>query len=418
VTADRPVASHRPARLVVPLASAIGIAFGAVLYGFSVLITTEAAGGVFSASLLSSAFGGSVLVSGAAAVPVGRWVDRAGIRPVLATGACLVGIGFVGFAFAREPWQVLATWWVLIGPGAAMALFDPAFVAIQRWFTPSVRNRAAGTLTLVTGLAGPIFVPATTAGVGAIGWRATAGALGGLVALAGLTATVLLRSAPWSSATPDEAAPSATSGHPARDRARWTWRFVALTAAMALLFAVLEAVQVHRIARFEAIGFAPGVVATWAAIASLASLPGRFLVPRLADRFDPARVMATLLILLIPAVALTIRGTHDAEMVGHFVLFGLLFGATIPMRAVLMGDRFAGPSFGALMGVQAAAIAVGRSAGPASVGWLRDATSAYGTAMTVLTVTTVVCLVLLVAATGSRGPRSLRSAPGADEETP
>jgi hypothetical protein len=44
VTADRPVATSRPARLVVPLASAIGIAFGAVLYGFSVLITTEAAG--------------------------------------------------------------------------------------------------------------------------------------------------------------------------------------------------------------------------------------------------------------------------------------------------------------------------------------------------------------------------------------
>lgn len=416
---DRRRAEVAPLRLVVPLAAAVGVAFGAVLYGFSVLLTAGAAGGAFSTSVLSSAFGGSVLISGVAAIPVGRWVDRRGVRPVLRTGGALIGVGFVGFAVAVEPWQVLAVWWLLIGPGCAMALFDPAFVALQRWFGPMARNRAAGTLTLGTGLAGPIFVPATTAAVGLAGWRATAAGLGLLVALVSSIAVVRLRDAPPSDAgaialaasaavqvtaagpsDPPTVPASSGSQHRATSVA-----FVLVSVSVALLFGVLEAVQVHRIARFEAAGFSASILATWAAVSSLSSLPGRYLVPRLADRADPARVVGWSILALVPAVALAIRGTSHLEMVGHFLLFGLLFGATIPMRAVLMGDRFAGPSFGVLMGIQAAAIAFGRAIGPAAVGWSVDATSAYGPAIVGLVVALGVSYLLL--ATGIR-PRVVR----------
>ena len=86
----------------------------------------------------------------------------------------------------------------------------------------------------------------------------------------------------------------------------------------------------------------------------------------------------------MPAVALTIRGAASWEMIGHFVLFGLLFGAVIPLRAVVMSDWYAGQRFGALMGVQAAGIAVGRPGGPALVGWLADTPGGYPVAMALL----------------------------------
>lgn len=384
-------------RLVYPLAITVGTAFGAILFGFSVLLTETAAGGVFSSGVLSSAFSGSVLAGALVAVPVGRWADRDGVRGVLAVGGALVAAGFAVFSVATGPIVVLAAWWLLIGPGSAMVLFDPAFVALQQWFDRTDRNRAAGSLTLLTGLAGPIFVPSTTFGVVTIGWRPTAAILGALVALvAWATAGLALRRVPprrdHVAVGAGAGAAVATAGAGAEAEAAGATPvgprradFVVLSVGLLCGLAALEGVQIHRIARFEAAGFDPATLAWWAAAASLLSLPGRFLMPRLANRFASWGLLLAVLVLLAPALALTVRGTATWEMVGHFVLFGLLFGALIPLRAVVMADWFTGPRFGALMGAQAAAIAIGRAAGPGVVGLLRSASGGYGSGMAVLT---------------------------------
>lgn len=421
-------------RLVLPLAATVGVGFGAILYGFSVLITAPAAGGEFSTSVLSTAFSGSVVAGALLAVPVGRRADRHGIRGIVGLGGGLVGAGFAAFALATAPWQVLISWWLLIGPGSAMVLFDPAFVAIAQWFDRHDRNRAAGTLTLVTGLAGPIFVPTTTASVGLLGWRPTAGLLGALVlCVAWATAGLALRGAP----PPPRPAPTAVAapgsvpgGVPGRTAAR-RWPigrsgsrrtrtgplpvgFLALTGAIVGGLAALEAVQVHRIARFEATGFDPATLAFWAAAASLLSLPGRFLLPRLANRSSSVHLLLTVTVLLVPAVALSVRGSTTWEMVGHFVLFGALFGAVIPLRAVIMSDWFTGPRFGALMGIQAAAIAGGRAAGPAVVGWLADSPGGYPAGMAVLT-GFLLCSIILLLVAADRRQRVMTHPPAGGE---
>lgn len=382
--------------LVYPLALTVGVGFGAVLYGFSVLITTSGAGGEFSSSALSTAFGGSVLAGAVVVVPIGRVAGRRGIREILALGGTLMGAGFVAFGLAQTPLQVIAVWWLLIGPGSAMVLFDPAFIALEQWFERADRNRAAGTLTLLTGLAGPVFVPSATAGVQVLGWRPTAALLGILVAVvAWATAGIALRGAPRPGAARSHPDPALESGSATRAT---TASFVLLTGSIALAMAALEAVNIHRLARFESTGFDAATLATWASIASVASLPGRFFVPRLAIRWPSPQLLLALTLLLVPAMALAVRGTSSWEMVGHFILFGLLFGATIPMRTVVMGDWFSGARFGALMGVQGAAIAVGRAAGPSVVGWLRDLTGAYTVPMLVVASLTAASGALLAAA--------------------
>lgn len=388
---EPPTSRRRFRRLVHPLAVTVGVGFGAILYGFSVLMTDQAAGSVFSSGVLSGAFAGSVLTGAAVAVPIGRRTDRHGVRGVLALGGTLVAAGFATFAVSVAPWQVLTSWWLLIGPGSAMVLFDPAFVAIQQWFGRRDRNRAAATLTVITGLAGPVFVPATSVAVATAGWRPTAAALGGLVAAAAwATAGVALRVAPRPSS------PTRPSSHRPRRLRPLPAGLLALTGATATGLAAVEATQVHRIARFEATGFDPIVLGGWAAAASLLSLPGRFLLPRLADKVPSARLLAGVTALLVAPTLLAVRGTAGWEMVGHFVLFGASFGALVPLRAVVMSDWFSGARFGALMGVQAMAIAVGRAAGPGLVGWLADTDGGYRMGMAAL----IVCLLVSVASLG------------------
>lgn len=395
---SRPQHFHR---IVFALALSIGISFGAILYGTSVMLTSHAAGSAYSLPLLSTAFSGSVVTGGLMAVPVGRSADRRGVRGIIGAGGVLVFAGFLVFAGSAQPWQVVAAWWLLIGPGSAMVLFDPAFIALQQWFGREDRNRAAGTLTVITGLAGPIFVPAVTSIVDLGGWRVAAVLLGTTVcAVTTAAAAWALRVAPKPPAgqsaahTADQTTRSSSNSQP------FTLPpgFILITTAVALTMAVLEASTVHRIARFEAVGFETAALGWWAAAVGLLSLPGRYVVPFLARRWDGAGIWAALTALLIPALVLAIRGTHTWEMNGHFIVFGLLFGAFMPLRAVVMSDWYSGPRFGYLMGIQSIALAAGRAAGPALLGWVADTSAGYPGGMALLTLALLTVLPLLIAA--------------------
>lgn len=391
---------------VYPLALSVGVSFGAILFGTSVLITSTAAGAEFSLALLSTAFSGSVLSGAVLAVPVGRYGDRHGIRGLTALGGVLVALGFIAFAVSEAPWQVLASWWVLIGPGSAMVLFEPAFIAIQQWFAREARNRAAGVLTLITGLAGPVFIPTTAYLADALGWRVTAAVLGALVLA--VTAGVAL----WALRP---VRPSMTSGEGARgdapsprSRAGLPTGFLPLTIGVLCTMAVLEAFNVHRVARFESVGFDPTVIAWWAAAVGLLSLPARFLLPVLANRFDPAKLWLAVTVLIMPSVWMAVRGTETWEVYGHFILFGLLFGAFMPLRAVIMSDWFSGSRFGQLMGLQAVAIALGRAGGPAAVGWVADSRFGYSPAMILLSALLLISALMVAVALQRRADNHKR----------
>ena len=97
-------------RLVYALAVSVGVSFGSILYGTSVLITAEAAGADFSITHLSMAFSGSVLSGAALAVPVGKYADRRGVRGLIACGGALVMVGFLAFSLSTEEWHVLLAW--------------------------------------------------------------------------------------------------------------------------------------------------------------------------------------------------------------------------------------------------------------------------------------------------------------------
>jgi MFS family permease len=137
------------------------MAFGVILYGFSIFVTDDAAGSAFSKTVLSLAYGGSVIAGGLLAIPLGMRADRMGVRGILAMGGVLAGAGMAVFAAATQPWQVLAAWWFLIGPAGAMTFYEVALVAVDQWCLPQQRPRVLGALTLIGGLAGIVFIPLT-----------------------------------------------------------------------------------------------------------------------------------------------------------------------------------------------------------------------------------------------------------------
>jgi MFS family permease len=354
-----------------------------------VLITEPAAGGDFSRSLLSVAYGGAVLTGGAAAVPVGRLADRRGVRGLMAFGGLLGAAGLLLFAAATAGWQVLVVWWLLLGPATALCFYEPAYVAIQQAFEPERRAQAIAVLTLTAGLSGPIFTPLTGALVDGLGWRTATRVLAAAMACAAPVALVAVRARPVArqvSAQPAWRADLRPFRQP---------RLLTFTVAAVLAYGAIEAIVVHRVARFEELGFGLETVALWVAVAGLLTLPGRFLLPMLTRRARATAILAGVLAVLAVSTALMIGGGAYGQMVLSLALFGLVFGAALPLRAIVMGEWTATRVFGSVMGVQAALIALGRAGVPALTGGLHDLLDGYGAAMALLTGLLVAAAVLV-----------------------
>lgn len=83
---------------------------------------------------------------------------------------------------------------------------------------------------------------------------------------------------------------------------------------------------------------------------------------------------------------LMVDGRTSWQMAGHFFLFGLAFGALLPLRAMVMGGWFSGPSYGRIMGTQWTGVVLVAAAGPVLVGVLRDTTGSYRMPTVILTV--------------------------------
>ena len=64
----------------------------------------------------------------------GASADRVGVRWLMAGGSLVGAAGLLAFAAATAGWQVLAVWWVVLGPVTALTFYEPAYVAIQQAF--------------------------------------------------------------------------------------------------------------------------------------------------------------------------------------------------------------------------------------------------------------------------------------------
>jgi len=363
-----------------------------MFYAVSVMLTDKAAGAEFSTTTLSVAYGGFVLVGGGLAFVIGRRADRVGIRSLTIAGFMLGAAGLIAFGRSTSPWHIIAASWLLMGPAAGLTFYEPAFIAVDQWFDRRHRARALAVLTLIGGLAGPLFLPGTERLVAAIGWRDTTLVLAGVMLLAGgVDAIALPRGIPGRT---EQALPPEPRVSLFRDP-----RFLFFTAAMALSFGAFQSVFFHRIAVFEEAGFTVATVTVWAAASSLLSFPGRYAGPYLAERYGGIRVYVVATLLAGAAVTVMI-GAGTWRMPFHFVAFGITFGAMLPIRAFVMAHWFSGPGYGQVMGAQWSIAAISGALMPALAGVIRDRAGDYAPAM--IGVTVLFVLAALAASLSNR----------------
>jgi MFS family permease len=168
------MATAAPRRLrgiVLPLAFAETLVWGAFFYSFPALLPVWEQDLGWSKTDLSLAFTLALVVSAAFAPLAGRLIDHGWGHLVLLGGSALGALFLALLSLVDSLWQFYALW---IGLGLVMSgtLYEACFALIMRCLGPDAR-RTITLVTLIAGLAGTLAFPSAHSLSEAFGWRIT-----------------------------------------------------------------------------------------------------------------------------------------------------------------------------------------------------------------------------------------------------
>jgi MFS family permease len=369
--------------LIAALATSETTSYGVLAYAFAVFLVPMQQELGWSRTALTGAHSLAIIVSGVAAIPVGRWLDRHGARALMTAGSAAATLLVLAWAQVSDLTVFYATW-VGIGLTMAAVLYEPAFAVIATWFGDNTaRRRALLTLTVIAGFASAIYVPLAGWLVQAQGWRDA------LIVLAALLVPLsVLPNATLPARRPDHlerpahdpatlpAAAGRSAGVPPRgalgDQALW-WLAASLVAATL----ATGTVSVHLIAYLREQHYSPGFAATWTGLLGAMSVTGRILVTVLGRRWALAAATAAIFALQALAVAILLGIPGSIGVVAFVVLFGIGVGLISLVRAALVAEVYGVAAYASINGVLALPLTIARAAAPVAAAGLRTTTGNY-----------------------------------------
>jgi len=346
------------------------ISWGVLVYAFSVFLVPMRGELGWTDAQLSGAYALGVVVSGLAAIPVGRWLDRHGPRALMTAGSALTILVLIGWSRVDSPVAFYGLF-ALAGLAMAATLYEPAFATAADWFSSRRRAKAVLVLTIFGGLASSVFLPLSGALVGAVGWRDA------LLVLAGIVAVVCLPVHGLVLRRPREREQDAGDAPRREGRARaevvrspsFRW----LTASLAVLTMGRIALSVHLVAYLVGRGYTLGQASLAAGGIGLLQVAGRAIATALGRRRDDYAVYAGIFALQGASLALPLLTSgHDTgatvAIVVFIALYGLGFGLPELIRGVTVAEFYGTASYASINGVLGLFVTIARAAGPAAAG--------------------------------------------------
>lgn len=380
----------------------------------------------WSRSAISGAISVRQVESGILGPGIGFLVDRWGARRIIVAGAVISGLGLIWLGLITNLLTFyLAFLVVSIGTaGVSHGVTWPTVIA--RWFRRK-RGLAMG-LAVMGPIVGSPFVILNTALLDDFGWRRILIAYGvlviGMVSLIGLVARD--RPEPYGYLPDGDAAPPSRPGErPSRrgpmeagltlPQVVHTKEFWLLTVYLSGMFVGNSGFSAHQIPYFvNDRGFSDAAAAGTLTLMFMASGLGRIGTGVLLDRVDYRVILITVAVVMAGAfVYLQLAPiTTLWQAVPFTIIYGIAFGATVPMRGALGSMLFGNRSLGAVIGLlQGGSVAAG-FLGPILMGIAFDSRGDYRSAIWLLFAATAVVIppVLFMASPRAIARRSTTTA--------
>ncbi|MDQ2653831.1 MAG: MFS transporter [Chloroflexota bacterium] len=357
------------------LATTETISWGILYYAFAAFLVPMQRELGWSTAALTGAYSLALLVSGLAAIPVGRWIDRRGPRLLMTLGS--IGGALLLLAWSRTgSLPAFYLLWAAMGLVLAATLYEPAFTVVAVWFRQA-RSRALLLLTFVAGFASTIFLPVATALIERYGWRQALVILAIFLAVTTIPAhAFILRRRPEDLGLhPDGALPPETARALPDERDGISLRvalhehaFWWLTAAF--FFGTLSsvAVAVHLIPFLLSDGYTPGFAALATGLIGATQVAARVVVTLAGNRVPPVPLTAAVFALQGAAILILLSWQQASGVLLAVILLGAGRGAVTLMRASLIAERYGRTHYGAIGGALALFVSGAAALAPVGAG--------------------------------------------------
>jgi MFS family permease len=124
----------------------------------------------WDAATISGAISLNILLGGLVGPFGAALIQRIGMRRTVLSSLSLLAAGAAGAAFATHPWELYATWGVLVGIGSGAGMVGMATAVANRWFVAR-RGLVVGLLTASNASGQLVFLPLLASFAEHLGWQ-------------------------------------------------------------------------------------------------------------------------------------------------------------------------------------------------------------------------------------------------------
>lgn len=373
------------------------ISWGTLYYAFSTMQTAIGRAHSWDPASVMGAFSFCLLVSGLAAYPAGRAIQKWGGRWTMTAGSLTAAVGLAVIAEAASL-RAFYFGWGLAGVAMSLCLYDAAFAALAG-ISKLDHRRAVTTVTLAGGFASTVFWPLTEWLASSVGWRAT------LHVYVALHLLVCLPLHLFGGLDAGRIPLPPRSAHWPGLSLLGNSRFRLLAASFTLNSLVFSCVSVHLIPILQRAGSTSLEAAWFAACAGPMQVAGRVGELALGGRHRAIHTGRFALALLIPALAaLSYAKAGPAWMLVAVGAYGVSNGLMTIVRSVTVVELFGREEYPRISGAIGAMPTLARAAGPITASLVLARTGSYRTVLAILIVSSIASL-LLFAAAASRPSR-------------
>ncbi|QOZ29793.1 MFS transporter [Bradyrhizobium sp. CCBAU 51753] len=322
------------------------MSWGATYYligGFGEQIGAELG---WSRDIVDGGFAVALLVMGVASPLAGKWVDRRGGRDVMVAGAVVNAAGCAGLALSHQVWTYYA-WWIVLGLGMRLTLYDAAFAALARIGGPEAR-RAMSEITLLGGLAATVFWPLGHILSEHFGWRIALSAYAGF-ALLTIPLHLFIPNGRFAGA------PSAGAVAPRQPRAVGRRQLAVAGGLYAVTMTganfLNAGMSAHMIAVLSGLGLGATIAVWIATLRGIGQSAARLCEILFGARLDPLALnLMACLIMPLAFIAGLFAGSSTAMAIAFALLYGACNGILTITRGTLPLILFDPRSYGTIVG--------------------------------------------------------------------
>jgi sugar phosphate permease len=399
---------------------------GIVVFGFSAFFDPfiQAFGWSYAQVSLAVSLRGAE--TGLVAPALGFMVDRWGSRWILFVGAILTGISLIMMSRMNS----LVTFYtaaVLLAFGASFCSPSVVNPIASNWFRKRL-GLATGILAAGFGFGG-LFLPIITAMLTKYGWRETLLILGISTMVICVPLSLVVRHKPekygygpdgeplqpqavkTAPGAPVKVIENAQTEYTARQalRSRPFWHF---TLGFTLQYVVIGAILAHIMPFLNSIKIERSTASFLGAAIPVVSILGRLASGWLSDKTNSKTITVISFAVIAVGTFLFDLARQDSLwlLIVAVLVFGLSYGTSNTLRAVLLREYFGRSRFGTIFGFVMGFLSLGSILGPYLAGWIFDNWQSYHYAWLIFTVVNVAALVLIITMPGSHNRKTTPTA--------